>query len=126
MRLRRAAARQGLVLSKSRRRDPQAIDFGTYRLIPRTGLFGSPWDGGLPSLNEVEDWLMNPDRYCWHCCRPAAGYARDAAGHRLCHTEDGGPDCFRRVTVYGEPLGILTELSVRPQGVTGIRGAAGA
>ena len=32
-RLRRMAERQGYGLMKSRRRDPQAYDFGTYRLI---------------------------------------------------------------------------------------------
>jgi hypothetical protein len=32
-RLRRAAERQGLQLMKSRRRDPRAIDFGTYQLV---------------------------------------------------------------------------------------------
>jgi len=31
-RLRRAAERQGLALSKSRRRDPRALDYGTYTL----------------------------------------------------------------------------------------------
>jgi hypothetical protein len=32
-RLRRAAARQGLKLEKSRARDPRAIGYGTYQLI---------------------------------------------------------------------------------------------
>jgi len=32
-RLRRAAARQGLRLEKSRRRDPRALDYGTYQLV---------------------------------------------------------------------------------------------
>lgn len=32
-RLRRAATRQGLILSKSRRRDPHAHDFGAYWLF---------------------------------------------------------------------------------------------
>ncbi len=32
-RIRRAAQRQGLMLQKSRRRDPRAYDYGTYRLI---------------------------------------------------------------------------------------------
>lgn len=31
--LRRAADRQGLILEKSRRRDPRATDFGRYRLL---------------------------------------------------------------------------------------------
>jgi hypothetical protein len=32
-RLRRAAQRQGLALTKSRRRDPRAHDYGTYMLL---------------------------------------------------------------------------------------------
>ena len=32
-RLRRMADRQGLILRKSRRRDPEAIDFGLYALV---------------------------------------------------------------------------------------------
>jgi len=32
-RLRRMAERQGLRLEKSRRRDPRAIDYGTYQLV---------------------------------------------------------------------------------------------
>jgi hypothetical protein len=32
-RLRRMAARQGLRLEKSRRRDPHALGFGTYQLV---------------------------------------------------------------------------------------------
>ncbi|WIB12910.1 hypothetical protein [Curtobacterium sp. MCPF17_052] len=32
-RLRRAAERQGLLLKKSRRRDPRAIDYGTYMVV---------------------------------------------------------------------------------------------
>ena len=34
-RLRRAAQRQGLTLTKSRRRDPRATDYGTYMLVDR-------------------------------------------------------------------------------------------
>lgn len=32
-RIRRMAERRGLVLRKSRRRDPGALDFGTYQLV---------------------------------------------------------------------------------------------
>jgi hypothetical protein len=35
-RLRRAAERQGLMLIKSRRRDPRAIDYGLYVLVSDT------------------------------------------------------------------------------------------
>jgi hypothetical protein len=56
-RLRRAAERQGLQLMKSRRRDPRALDFGTYKLVdPATN---SVTASGLPSgyglsLDDVE------------------------------------------------------------------------
>lgn len=36
-RLRRAAQRQGLELKKNRRRDPFALDYGTYRLLDWRG-----------------------------------------------------------------------------------------
>ncbi|MGI8623105.1 MAG: hypothetical protein ACR2NB_06385 [Solirubrobacteraceae bacterium] len=55
-RLRRMAARQGLALHKSRRRDPRAIDYGSYHLVDVqmnavvTGNFGL-------SLDEVEQFL---------------------------------------------------------------------
>jgi hypothetical protein len=32
-RLRRAADRQGLILQRSRRRDPRALEYGTYQLV---------------------------------------------------------------------------------------------
>lgn len=35
-RLRRAAQRQGLILVKSRRRDPRALDYGLYVLVDDT------------------------------------------------------------------------------------------
>lgn len=37
-RLRRAAARQGLMLHKSRRRDPLAYDYGEYKIIDSSGM----------------------------------------------------------------------------------------
>lgn len=56
-RLRRAAERQGLKLEKSRRRDPRAIDFGTYRLVDmRTNavtVHSGPSDYGM-SLEDIE------------------------------------------------------------------------
>lgn len=61
-RLRRMAARRGLQLIKSGRRDPQALDYGLYALIdPTTGgavnpalvnMFTCSW-----SLDEVETYL---------------------------------------------------------------------
>lgn len=54
---RRMADRQGLYLRKSRRRDPRALDFGSYWLIDlRTSTLveGGPWGMGI---DEVEEWL---------------------------------------------------------------------
>jgi hypothetical protein len=61
-RLRRAAARQGLRLSKSARRNPSAEDFGRYRIEnPQAGnavvAGNSPFDYSL-DLDEVEDALQ--------------------------------------------------------------------
>ena len=57
--LRRAARRQGLVLRKSRRRNPRAIDFGIYYLIDPTinGLMST-----CPSLEDVERELAGMAR----------------------------------------------------------------
>jgi hypothetical protein len=59
-RLRRMAERQGLRLEKSRRRDPRAIDYGTYHLIdPQTDsiVAGSVSSGYGLSLDEIEHAL---------------------------------------------------------------------
>jgi hypothetical protein len=56
-RLRRKAGRQGLTLTKSRRRDQHALDFGTYGLVnAETGYLvaGSTSTGYGLSLDEVE------------------------------------------------------------------------
>jgi hypothetical protein len=37
-RLRRMASRQGLQVLKSRRRDPRALDYGTYWLVDASGV----------------------------------------------------------------------------------------
>lgn len=50
-RLRRMAARQGLILAKSRRRDPRALDYGEYWLFDRDD---KPIASRLKSLDEVE------------------------------------------------------------------------
>ena len=60
-RLRRAAERQGLHLERSRRRDPRALGYGTYRLTEaRTGrVVASGSEGGYGlTLEEVEAYLM--------------------------------------------------------------------
>jgi hypothetical protein len=59
-RLRRMAARQGLELRKTRRRDPLALDYGRYQLVEiRTGAEATVPDGdehGL-TLEQAERWL---------------------------------------------------------------------
>ena len=51
-RLRRKAARQGYQLHKTRRMDPDASDYGTYRLTPAKG---KPKD--FRSIDAVEAFL---------------------------------------------------------------------
>jgi hypothetical protein len=44
----------------------------------------------------------------------------------LCHTDDPvRPDCYRRVTVYGEPVGALLGLEVEAAGIKDIVGRRG-
>ena len=60
-RLRRMAARQGLALRKSRRRDPRAVDHGKYCLVePFTGavVAGGPGGGFGLTLEEAARALM--------------------------------------------------------------------
>ena len=60
-RLRRAAERQGLVLRKSGRRDPLALDFEKYVLIDQAtdeAVIGKSASGRYElSIDEVEAWL---------------------------------------------------------------------
>jgi hypothetical protein len=83
-RLRRAAARQGLRLSKSARRDPHADDYGKYRLEnPR--LNGEIVAGGAPfayslDLNQVERVLF-PERYRRHPLRRDEDYENAITPH---------------------------------------------
>ena len=61
-RLRRVANRRGLRLVKSRRRDPQAVDFGCYCLVGWSDnfiVFGSGPCGYDASLEEIETYLEN-------------------------------------------------------------------
>jgi hypothetical protein len=68
-RLRRMAARQGLKLARNPRRDPRAIDYGSYMLTDANEVliadFG--WDHvrspeGASWLDDVEAWLTRPRR----------------------------------------------------------------
>ena len=60
-RLRRMAERQGLELRKSRRRDPRAIDYGTYMLVNAeiNGVVAGAAGTGGPNftLDDVETYL---------------------------------------------------------------------
>lgn len=62
-RLRRMARDQGYWLTKIRRRDPQAPDYGRYRIVdPSSNTLptGSVHDGNSSlSLDEVEKWLSS-------------------------------------------------------------------
>jgi hypothetical protein len=54
-RLRRAASRQGLSLRKSRRRDPQALEYGRYWLIDpymNAMVAGGQWGYSLDDIEE--------------------------------------------------------------------------
>jgi hypothetical protein len=55
-RLRQVAARRGMRLVKSRRRDPKALDFGRYWLINRAGTIVAGDVDGI-SLDEIEEQL---------------------------------------------------------------------
>jgi hypothetical protein len=56
-RLRRVADRRGLRLVKSPRRDPRALDYGTYRLVDlRTDSSASE----TLTLDEIEAYLTHP------------------------------------------------------------------
>jgi hypothetical protein len=56
-RLRRAAARQGLILRKSRRRDPRALDYGNYWLVDLAGNYLVAGGESGINLDDVEVWL---------------------------------------------------------------------
>lgn len=59
-RIRRTLARRGWALEKSRRRDPQAVDFGLYRIMdPRTNTAkaGASQAAFEMTLDDVERYL---------------------------------------------------------------------
>jgi hypothetical protein len=61
-RVRRTATRRGFILRRSRRRDPQAVDYGRYWLIEASrnvGVLGGQW--GV-ELDDVEAWLNSYER----------------------------------------------------------------
>lgn len=58
---------------------------------------------------------------CRHCGQELSGYGMLADGQRVCHVSGGGPDCYRRVTVYGEPVGALIGVAELPEGISACR-----
>lgn len=56
--LRRMAQRRGLRLERSRRRDPAATDFGTYRIVSPNRWREVEGGDALPSLDAVSAWLV--------------------------------------------------------------------
>jgi hypothetical protein len=55
-RARRAVDRRGLRLTKSRRRDPAAFDYGDWRILDGRGIVIEGADHSM-TLNDVERWL---------------------------------------------------------------------
>lgn len=66
------AERRGLRLEKSRRRDPRAVDYGTYQLLDAATNTVASYGGGPLSLDEVERQLMG-----------AYGFGRIESGIRI-------------------------------------------
>jgi hypothetical protein len=65
-RLRRAAARQHLVLKKSRLRDPRALGYGGYMLVDRDNrcLLGAHPYAYSATIDEIEKYLMGEQEGC--------------------------------------------------------------
>ena len=71
---------------------------------------------------------------CAHCGQRCGDYAggygaitgTDGAIHASCSpTDHARPDCYRRITVYNEPVGALLGVEPKPAGVEDIRGLRG-
>lgn len=62
-RLRRVADRRGVTITKSRRRDPQAPDFGRYYLHEVSERFLRNASATCESLDEVEQALLTDEEY---------------------------------------------------------------
>ena len=66
-RARRAVARRGYQLRKTRRRDPRAYDYQTYEVrdphanVGEQVVWGFPFRGFGLSLDDVEAWLEKED-----------------------------------------------------------------
>ena len=63
-RLRRVAQRRGLVLKKNPRRDPRALDYGSYMLVDQhTGNLVADFGWAYASLPDSGDWLTDVEAY---------------------------------------------------------------
>lgn len=69
---------------------------------------------------------------CAHCGQVCGDYAggygaitdQEGVLHGACHPNDETrPDCYRRITVYREPVGALVGMEPLPAGVEDIRTA---
>ena len=71
---------------------------------------------------------LTPARICAHCGEACGDYDGGCAGitvggepRNVCHPNDTSrPDCYRRITVYHEPVGALIGVEVKPAGVGGL------
>jgi hypothetical protein len=60
------------------------------------------------TVTDAKDWRVesaDPSRRCDHCGQPVRNAASVGGRTKVCHTGGPYPDCYRLVTVYGEPLG---------------------
>lgn len=58
--MRRMADRQGYRLTKSRRRDPRALDYGTWYIVDSDSSLLASSEYGM-SLDQVEAWLTEDE-----------------------------------------------------------------
>lgn len=58
-RLRNAAKRQGYDITKSRTRDPHALDYGGYMIVDPYKNSVEPGSGFSLSIDDVEKWLTS-------------------------------------------------------------------
>ena len=58
------AKRQGLQLTKSRTRDPYAIDYGGYMLVGErnVAVYGAEPRAWCATLDDIEHWLTTPEK----------------------------------------------------------------
>jgi hypothetical protein len=103
----------------------RAWAWAALRQLEANGLVNSELDNG--HVNRPRLWSVAPVRYvCAHCGLVCGGFAGGFGGisdsRAVCHPNDTTrPDCYRRITVYQEPVGILIDVNPKPAGITDIR-----